>query len=418
MRSSDMGQAPSAVRKPRILVVDDELAPRERWRLILTAQYARLLTDCGEEGVEKIKQGDIDLVLLDLKMKKMSGIEALEQMKAIDPSVGVVILTGYGTLETAQKAIRLGAADYVSKPFDVAEITKTVKGILEKRSVGVEKEQMLERLKILNGDLEGQINSFKKLISSQKLYSSFFHEICNPLTSILGYVQILLMEIGKKKGFADEDRDRTQKYLQIIENELDRCRLLFRSFTNLAKSGRQNSKTSSLKMVIEDTLMLLKPQMDLKGIRVEERLEAPASELLFSDGQLKQVLLNLCINAMHAMSKGGTLTVGVRQNGGGAVAIEVRDTGCGMDEETLRKAWQPFYTTKDPVTGTGLGLSISKGMVEKMGGNIGIESKKDVGTLVTITIPSIPPPATSAEQALRENPNVRDGETERGDGEL
>lgn len=388
MRSSNMGTAPSTFRRPRILVVDDELGPRESLRMILKDQYELVLADCGEEGVEKMKGGDIDLVLLDLKMKKMSGIEALEQMKAIDPSVGVVILTGYGTLETAQKAIRLGASDYVSKPFDVLEIMKTVKNILEKRNVGVEKEQMLARLKTLNGDLEGQLNSFKKLISSQKLYSSFFHEICNPLTSILGYVQILLMEIGKKKGFADEDRERTQKYLQIIENELDRCRLLFRSFTNLAKSGRQDSKTSSLKTLIEETLTLLKPQMDLKGIRIEKSLEGPAAELLFNDGQLKQVLLNLYINAMHAMGKGGTLAVGVRQDADGTVAVEIRDTGCGMDEETLRKAWQPFYTTKDPVAGSGLGLSISKGMVEKMGGAIGIESKKDEGTLVTITLPS------------------------------
>jgi signal transduction histidine kinase len=383
-----MGQLPYTERRPRILVVDDELGPRESLRMILKDQYELILADCGEEGVEKMKEGDIDLVLLDLKMKKMSGIEALELMKEIDPSVGVVILTGYGTLETAQKAIRLGAADYVSKPFDVTEITKTIKEILEKRGTEVEKEQMLERLKTLNSDLEGQLNSFKKLISSQKLYSSFFHEICNPLTSILGYVQILLMEIGKKKGFADEDRERTQKYLQIIENELDRCRLLFRSFTNLAKSGRQDSKTSSLKMLIEETLALLKPQMDLKGIRIEKKMEVPASEIKLNDGQLKQVLLNLCINAMHAMRKGGTLTVGVRQDDGGMIAVEVGDTGCGMDEETLRKAWEPFYTTKDPVTGSGLGLSISKGMVEKMGGKIGIESKKDEGTLVTITIPS------------------------------
>jgi signal transduction histidine kinase len=390
-----MGQAPTAppdFRKPRILVVDDETGPRESLRMILKDQYDLILADCGEEGVERMKEGSIDLVLLDLKMKKMSGIEALERMKAIDPSVCVVILTGYGTLETAQKAIRLGASDYVSKPFDVAEITKTIRDILEKRSAGVEKEQMLERLKALNRDLEGQINSFKKLISSQKLYSSFFHEICNPLTSILGYVQILLMEIGKKKGFADEDRERTQKYLHIIENELDRCRLLFRSFTNLAKSGRQDSKTSSLKMVIEETLALLKPQMDLKGIRIDEKLESPAAELLLNDAQLKQVLLNLCINAMHAMGKGGTLTVGVRKDAEGMVAIEVKDTGCGMDEETLQKAWQPFYTTKDPVTGSGLGLSISKGMIEKMGGKIGIESKQDAGTLVTITIPAVTPP--------------------------
>jgi len=391
MRSNTTEQAPSAppaVRKPRILVVDDETGPRESLRMILKDQYELILADSGEEGVEKMKGGGIDLVLLDLKMKKMSGIEALEKMKEINPSVSVVILTGYGTLETAQRAIRLGAVDYMSKPFDVMELTKTVRKILDKRSADVEKEQMLEKLKSLNRDLENQTSSFKKLISSQKLYSSFFHEFCNPLTSILGYVQILLMELEKKKGFADEDRERAQKYLCIIENELDRCRLLFRSFTSLAKSGKADAKPAPLKMVIEDSLLLLRPQMELKGIQIKEDLEAQASDVLIGDGQLKQVLLNLCINAMHAMGTGGVLSVSARQNAEGTVAIEVADTGCGMDEETLRKVWQPFYTTKDPTTGSGLGLLISKGIVEKMGGSIGIESKKGSGTRVTITIPS------------------------------
>jgi len=391
MRSSTADRSDSvapATRKPRILVVDDEIGPRESLRMILKDQYELILADSGEEGIEKMKQGGIDLVLLDLQMKKMSGIEALEKMKEIDPPVSVVILTGYGTLETAQKAIRLGAADYVNKPFDVIELTKTVRTILEKRSEGADKEQMLKKLKSMNRNLEDQITSFNKLISSQKLYSSFFHEMCNPLTSILGYVQILLMELEKKKGFANEDRERAQKYLRIIENEMDRCRLLFRSITSLAKSGRDEKKPSSLRMVIEKTLVLLRPQMELKGIRIEENMDAPTSKVLLEDSQLKQVLLNLCINAMHAMGTGGTLSVSARQNTEGTVVIEVADTGCGMDEETLQKAWQPFYTTKDPTTGSGLGLAISKGVVEKMGGSIAIESKKGAGTRVTITIPS------------------------------
>jgi two-component system NtrC family sensor kinase len=320
----------------------------------------------------------------------MGGIETLEKMKEIDPSVSVVILTGYGTLETAQKAIRLGAVDYMSKPFDVSELTKTVRKILEQRIEGADKEKTLNKLKAMNRDLEDQINSFKKLLSSQKLYSSLFHEICNPMTSILGYVQILLMELEKKTGFSGEDQQRAQNYLRIIENELDRCRLLFRSATSIANSEKAEAKSSNLKMVIEETLLLLKPQMDLRGIKMQESLEEPSLKALVADVQFKQVLLNLCINAMHAMGKGGTLSVSARKNANGAVSIEVADTGCGMDEETLQKACQPFYTTKDPATGSGLGLSISKEIVEKMGGNIEIKSKKGAGTRVTLTFHSHP----------------------------
>lgn len=394
-RAPEMNESSSPPEaKQRILVVDDERGPRESLRMLLKDEYDITLAECGEDGVARMKRGAFDLVLLDLKMKKMTGIEALEQIKAIDPVVSVVILTGYGTLETAQKAIRLGASDYVSKPFDVGELTATIKKILSKRHDDVDKGSTLDKLKTLNRTLEEEIGSFKKLLSSQKLYSSFFHEICNPLTSILGYVQILLLELEKKKGFGREDRDRAQKYLKIIENELDRCRLMFRSFSALAKSAKEEKEPATLKSALAETITLLKAQMDLKGVTIKEEIDPGTNNIYIDDTKLKQVLLNLCINSLHAMEKGGILRISASVSPGNEGVIEISDTGCGMDEETLRRAFQPFFTTKDPGVGTGLGLSISKSIVEKMGGSMKINSRKAEGTKVIITFPARLSPQT------------------------
>ena len=393
MHSSTPEEASSTIPSSataRILVIDDEMGPRESLRMILKDSYEIVCTDSGEAGIEKFKEGGFDLVLLDLKMKRMSGMETLEKLKEIDPSINVVILTGYGTLETAQKAIRLGADDYVSKPFDVVELSKTVKQILTKKRDETAKGIAVDKLRGLNHTLEEEIQSLQKILSSQEQYRSFFHEICNPLTSVLGYVQILLLELEEKKQFGKEDRNRAHNYLRIIENEMERCRLMLRSFSSVSKKREEKTKSISLAALIDEILLLLSPQMGKSDIRSQSNLDHSSSMIPIRSGEIRQVILNLCINAIHAMPTGGTLSLTARCVPAAptpTVEIEVADTGCGIDEPMIEKVFEPFFSTKSPDLGSGLGLSISKNIIEKFGGTIRIKSRKGDGTRVTISIP-------------------------------
>ena len=371
----------------KILVIDDEIGPRESLRMILKDSYEIVCSDSGEMGVEEFRGGGFDLVLLDLKMKKLNGLETLEKLKEMDPSINVIILTGYGTLETAQRAIRLGASDYVSKPFDVVEISKTVKATLAKRREEREKVAAVEKFKTLNRHLAEEIQSLQKLLSSQDRYCSFFHEICNPLTSVMGYVQILLLDLEEKMGFGKEDRERAYTYLRIIEKEMERCRLMFRSFSSLPKKSEEKPAPLPLHKLIEEILILIKPQMETSGIRAETDLDASLAEVTVQSGELRQVLLNLCINSIHAMEGGGKLTLSAKPVTPESIEIAVADTGCGMDENVLQKAFQPFFTTKGSEVGSGLGLAISKNIIEKLGGTIQISSRKGTGTTITLSIP-------------------------------
>lgn len=110
-----------------VLVIDDERGPRESLRMVLKYDYDMFLADRVDAGVELLREQEPDLVIMDIRMPEKSGIEGLQEIRAINPNVSIVMLTGYGDLDTAQQAIRFGANDYLQKPFDTDEIQAVVK---------------------------------------------------------------------------------------------------------------------------------------------------------------------------------------------------------------------------------------------------------------------------------------------------
>ena len=120
--------------KPHILVVDDEMGPRESLKMILNPYYTVHVAERGGQAVEMLGKFPVDLVTLDLKMPGLSGIHVLEKLKEYDPDIEAIIITGYGSLDTAIEGLRLGAFDYISKPFDVNHILSLVRRGLERRN--------------------------------------------------------------------------------------------------------------------------------------------------------------------------------------------------------------------------------------------------------------------------------------------
>ena len=135
--------------KGTILVVDDEVGPRESLRMILKPLYEVHTARGGEEALRFIQSKDIDVVTLDLSMPGLSGIEVLKEIKKLRPNTEVIVITGYGTLKNAQEAIRFGAGDLISKPFDVAEIISMVVKSLERRSYTLKIKSLVEHFQSL-----------------------------------------------------------------------------------------------------------------------------------------------------------------------------------------------------------------------------------------------------------------------------
>jgi DNA-binding NtrC family response regulator len=135
--------------KGAILVVDDEVGPRESLRMILKPPYEVHTASGGEEALRFIQNKDIDLVTLDLSMPGLSGIDLLKEIKKLRPNTEVIVITGYGTLNNAQEAIRFGAGDLISKPFDVAEIISIVAKSFDRRSYTLKINSLIERIQSL-----------------------------------------------------------------------------------------------------------------------------------------------------------------------------------------------------------------------------------------------------------------------------
>src|SRR4029077_17669870 len=143
----------AAVELPKILVIDEEIGPRESLRMLLKPNYQVQTADCVEAGLKLLKEKRPDAIVMDIRMPGMSGIEGLRRIREIDPHLSVIMLTGFGALDTAKEALRLGAHDYISKPFDAREMEEVINCNVERTRVQRTSEHAAAEIKELNSRL-------------------------------------------------------------------------------------------------------------------------------------------------------------------------------------------------------------------------------------------------------------------------
>ncbi len=365
--------------KPVVLVIDDELGPRESLRILLNDRYSVVIATSGDEGINMLRSYPVETIILDLKMPGKSGIETLEEIRKLSSDVPVIILTGFGTLEAAQKAVHLDIFEFVSKPFDINEMKNIVKRSIERYRVKASTRNILDQLQKLNLTLEERIHELEKFAMVGELSAELLHEINNPLTIILGYVQILLAEINKKnKASVDE----TQKYLQVVENEVKRCQLLAKSFLDISKKTFKYVPVN-INSLIENMVYFLKDNPVAKNIKFFCNFDPELPLVMASQEQLQQVFTNLFMNAIEAIKSSGSITISTQKDAN-KVIIKIADTGVGMPPEVVSRIFKPFFTTKQD-RNTGIGLTITKKIIEAHKGTISVESKEGQGTTFTIS---------------------------------
>ena len=152
----------------KILVIDDERGPRESLRMVLKYDYEIFLAERVDAGVELLREKKPDLVIMDIRMPEKSGIEGLQEIREIDANVSIIMLTGYGDLETAQKAIRFGANDYLQKPFDITEIQEIIKKYVNRSKLNRRKKQAQDELKKMTQSLGREVGKTNNLTSKLK----------------------------------------------------------------------------------------------------------------------------------------------------------------------------------------------------------------------------------------------------------
>lgn len=507
------------MKSEQILVVDDEKRIVENISLCLKRQgFDPVCAYDGEQALELFGKQAFDLVLMDVSMPGMSGYEVMEHIFGMDENVLIILITGYASVESAIRALKMGAWDYLKKPFEYADLIKTVKNALTQRNLIREKQVVSERLEASERQYEYIVNNspdliftldnkgcftfanqhFKKLlgIAPEELIGCHFKDLlhegdhvkaeqltgseCNLQAVYEGsdmnfrfkksenlpsgyepYDHFAFMELKASPIYSsDSDSERTfqgvyavardvtervnleeqlrqaqkmeaigtlaggiahdfnnilmgiQGYASLVKAGFDRDSDEFKKLSSIDEyvySGAEMAKQLlgfAQKTCQETSLInlnyLLKMSAKMfgrtkKDILIEHYLAKDLWATPVDEGQIKQVLLNLFVNAWQAMPNGGRILIKSENivlddygmdNPGNYVKITVADTGCGIDESIVDRIFDPFFTTKERGQGTGLGLATAYGIIKSHKGMIKVESHPEQGSAFMFFLPA------------------------------
>jgi signal transduction histidine kinase len=371
---------------PKILVIDDEVGPRESLRMLLKPDYNVQTADCVEAGLKLLKEKQPDTIVMDIRMPGMTGIEGLRKIREIDPHLSVIMLTGFGALETAKEALRLGANDYISKPFDAGEMREVIGRNVERTRVQRASDSASSEIKELNARLLKQLAQKERLASLGQASAEFVHDLGNPLTIVWGYVQLLAKKLERSEEGGAE-KAASIKELNIIEQNVRLCRELLTMWQSYGSVEASPHKPISVSAILREVIKGANAVAAQAGLELQANICEEECLLMGDSIQINRAIQNVIINAIQASAekKGPVLVDCTRKDF--YVDIRVEDSGSGIDPSQMNKIFDPYFTTKQGKSGTGLGLYITKKVVEDHSGSIKVDSTPGVGTTFTIRLP-------------------------------
>ena len=349
-----------------ILVIDDEEVVRDSCSQVLIKEgYQTETAGDGETGLQKIREVKPDLVLVDLKMPGVCGMEVLKKIRDIDPDIITVVITGFATIDSAVDSMKEGAYDFLPKPFTPDELRLIIKRGLEKRKLALEAATLREEKKRME-------ENFITMVS---------HELRTPLVDIQQYFEVILGGIVgevaiKQKEMLGRVRERIDALLKLIKDWLDMTRI---------KAGEVVKKFEPLDIssILKDAISFARPQAEMMKITLE--IDAPASlkKVKGDKESLKMIFTNLISNGIKFNREGGSVLIKAKEQDD-HIVIEISDTGIGIIKEDLPFIFDEFFRVKSNktrnITGTGLGLSIVKKIAEAHSGSIKVKSELGKGS--------------------------------------
>ena len=373
VRLTSKQQSQKVVEKATILVIDDEKAMRDSCCQVLTKEgYQAETAVDGDTGLQKIRELKPDLVLVDLKMPGMSGMELLEKVADIDPNIVCVVITGYATIESAVEAMKRKAYDFLPKPFTPDELRIITKRGLEKRRLALESARLQQ-------EKETMRRNFITLVS---------HQLRSPLGSVKQYLGVI------KEGFAGEVASKQKELMEKAVTRVDDLLQLIDDWLDMShiEAGNLIEKFEPVDLVtiLSETIELLRPLAEDKSITLKTDLPDNLYVVQGYGEGLKQAFANLVANAINYNRQAGKVTVSTREEGG-HVVVDISDTGIGISQENLHFIFDEFFRVKTKetqgVSGSGLGLPIVKKIIEAHNGSIKVTSEPGKGSTFSVILP-------------------------------
>lgn len=374
---------------PQVLVIDDEMGPRESLRMLLKPIYQVHTADSVEIGLKLLNEKKPDAIVMDIRMPGMTGIEGLRRIRQIDPHLSVIMLTGFGALETAKEALRLGANDYISKPFDAREMREVIGRNVERTRLHRTSESAAGEIKELNNRLLQELAQKERLASLGQASAEFVHDIGNPLTIVWGYVQLLAKKLEESEPTDDPNAVSSSKELEIIEQNVRLCRDLLTMWQSYGSVEATPHKLISISDIVREVVAGVGAMAKETPVELKCDVTEDPCSLMGDAVQITRAIQNVIINAIQASGdRKGTVEVScIRKDF--YVDVRIADTGQGISPEQIARIFDPYFTTKQGKSGTGLGLFITRKVVDDHNGSIKVDSTPGIGTTITIRLPLI-----------------------------
>jgi len=384
----------------KILVIDDERPILEMLKLSLSSEgYDVLTAENGEKALEIFKEQCPKLVLTDIKMPGIDGIEVLKRIKTLNKEVEVIVITGHGDMDTAIAALQHGASDFVTKPLRDEVLMVSLERAKKKLA-------MCEQLKDYTDNLEKKVEECKlglrqaqdELVKTERLasigetVSGLAHYIKNIMTGLGGGIYMV------HTGMAKEKPDMMEEGWAMFQHNIERVSDLVLDLLRYAKQTAPQRGPCRLNEIVPEVMRIFKEEAGIHKVKLSMDLDPDLKEADIEYDGMRRVLVNLISNAIDSciydvdISKKWEVVVKTRirtgTDHGKTIHITVMDNGCGMTDEVKRHLFQKFFTTKAG-RGIGLGLLVTQKVVHEHGGEILLESIAGQGTTVSVLLPVI-----------------------------
>ena len=373
--------------KKTILLADDEEGIRKVLRITLADLGYDVITAAdGREALRLFQQFRPAIVLTDIKMPEIDGIDLLRRLKEIDSDTEVIMITGHGDIDLAIKSIKYDATDFVTKPIndDILEIA---------RQRGEERIALRNQLKAYTQNLEqrvqektGELIKAERLAAIGQTVAELSHGIKNIAGGLKGGTFVL------EKGIELENREYLMQGWKMIKTNVDKIAKMSLDLLNYAKTAALNYQLCAPNQPAQEVFDLMKPRAENPGMALHCDLCSELEAFRFDPELIHQCILNLVTNALDSCTAKDAdrnekvVFIRTVKVAGWGVEYQVTDNGCGMTSEVRERLFQNFFTTKG-VHGTGIGLRLTKKIVDEHQGEIEVASTPGEGTRFIIRIP-------------------------------
>jgi signal transduction histidine kinase len=373
---------------PKILVIEDEVEVRQSYvDMFSFFGYNVESVPNGREGMSRITKNEYDIVVTDLNMPEMNGIEVLKYIKKKKPYIEVIVITGFATLENAIEAMKVGAYDYFAKPVDIEHvrivISKCVQQI-QSRKENEELRSLTQRLKDLN-ELK------------DKFITITNHELRTPVTVLKGYVELI------DYFLEDARNENINEAIEIVSETMRELVGIVEQMHDISSFDYGKKRMVTADVHIERILELIYKEMKIlfKKRKIKFELNMDNSDVIISgdDKQLKRSLRELLQNALKFTPEGGQVKIEYSANKKNKkIYIKVKDNGIGIPRDKLDLIFEPFYEVQNVINhmtsktefmggGIGLGLTLAKEVFESHKGELLLESEEHQGSIFTVVLP-------------------------------